>query len=237
MDGKRMNKHTLKNHWHYSWWKYALLCAIGIFGVNILFTTTAYRVPEEKKIEIYICNSYVDAVPLQDYLWPMLKEASPEQEEMLVASIDLTSSDPYVRMQFTTYTAAQQGDVLILPKSEFLSMASEGTEYAFVNLQPYIDSGMLSVDGIDLSAGVLKNTAGEEGIYGIPVGSLYGLLEYSCDPWGGILCVTSFSGNEENAVRTADIMIDNLTAEKPEGYDAMHNQTQEQMQQSSQLFL
>ncbi|MBP3427982.1 MAG: hypothetical protein J6M47_06945 [Clostridia bacterium] len=236
MDGKRMDKHTLKNHWHYSWWKYALLCAIGFFGVNILFTVTAYRVPEEKKIELYVCSSYVDSIKLQEFLWPMILEASPEQEELLVASINLTDTDPYTRMQFTTYTAAQQGDVLILPRSEFQSMASDGAEYAFVNLQPYIDSGRLSVDGIDLSAGVLKNTAGQEGIYGIPVSSLYGLIDYNCDPWGGILCVTSYSMNEENAVLTADLLMDTMSTEKPEGYDEMHNQSETQKQQSSQLY-
>lgn len=237
MQGKRMDKHTLKNHWHYSWWKYALLCAAAVCGINILFTSTAYRVPEEKKMELYVCNSYVDAVALEDYLWPMLKEAAPEQEQLLVASIDLSSNDPYANMQFTTYTAAQQGDVMILPRSQFLAMAEVGTEYAFIDLSPYIQSGALCVDGIDLSAGMLKDSAGNEGVYGIPTSSLYGLLEFSCDPWGGILCVTSYSGNEETAVKTAKLLFDTMRMEKPEGYDRLHQQAEEQKQQSSQLFL
>ena len=52
MGGKKLTKKWLKNHMTYSWWKYAVLAAVCILGVNLVFTMTAYRVPEEKKVEV-----------------------------------------------------------------------------------------------------------------------------------------------------------------------------------------
>lgn len=236
MAEKRINIRTLKNHWHYSWWKYLLLCVIGIFGVNLVFTMTAYRSPEEKKIEVYICNSYIDTVKLHEDLWPLIQAAAPDQEELSVMNIDLTSEDPYTRMQYTTYTAAQQGDVYLLPKHEADMLAADSVEYAFVELSQYVESGVLNVDGMDLSRGMYVSSTGEEGLYGIPAHELYGLLDYYNDPAGSLFYVVTFSGNEENAVKTLGILLDMMRQEKPEGYDDMMRQKEEQ-QSGAPLFM
>ncbi|MBP3656591.1 MAG: hypothetical protein J6K32_07850 [Clostridia bacterium] len=234
---KPINKQTLKNHWHYSKWKYILLCLLGIFGVNILFTMTKYRVPEDKKIEIYMCSGYADAVAMQEALWPMLLEIAPEQEELTVANIDLTGSDPYTRMQYTTYTAAQQGDILFLPYEEAVILANNEADYAMVELTPYIENGMLNVDGFNIEDGYLPDHLGEKRLYLIPAATLYGLLDYSCDPWGAVLCVTSYSGNEETAIKTLNMLLETMRTEKPEGYDRMRENKDAEQQNSTQLYL
>lgn len=208
MEKTKIDKRWLKNHLTYSWWKYALLAAACVFGIDLLFTTTAYRPPEDKKIEFYACAGYFDAETAQEQLWPQFQARCPDQEELIVVNIDLTSEDVYTQMQFTTYLAAQQGDVLLLPVDKIADLITEGADYAFLDLQPYIDSGALNLRGIDPTPGIMTAENGESSVYAIPADSLTGLSRYYCNPTGSMLAVTVFSGNDENAVRFLDMLIE-----------------------------
>lgn len=216
-----MHSATLKNHWRYNWWKYVLLAAVSVLGVDLLFAMTAYRPPEERKIELYVCNGYIDAPALQEALWPQITERCPDQEELLVMNIDLSTDDMYASMQFSTYIAAQQGDVCLLPQSEFRKLATDGAEYVFMDLTPYIESGAIDLRGIDCSDYTDVNEAGQEGVYGVPADSLFGLLDYRHDPEGDVLCITAFNGNDDTAAAVLDLLLERYQTEKPEGYDEL----------------
>ncbi|MBQ7885429.1 MAG: hypothetical protein IJ313_00890 [Clostridia bacterium] len=223
MAQNRITRIWLKNHWAYSWWKYLLLAGICIMGVNLLFTMTAYRAPEEKKIELYVCNSYVDSQALEEQLSPAFFERFPEQEELTVMNVNLSSDDMYARMQFTTYLAAQQGDVLLLPKSEVYKLAEGGADNAFLELTPYIKSGVIDLESVPGEALALKNSAGEEGVYAVPADSLYGLFDLGNDPKDGYLCLTEFGGNEDTAAGVIGLLFELYQTQKPEDYDNLHN--------------
>ena len=224
MAENRITRKWLKNHWHYSWWKYMVLAMICIMGTNLLFTMTAYRVPEEKKIELYITNGYVDSLTLQEELASLFFERLPEQEELTVMNINLLQDDMYAQMQFTTYLAAQQGDVLLLPRSEVYKLSEGGAENAFMELTPYIDSGLIDLDYVDGQALTLKDSQGIEGIYAIPADTLYGLFELGNSPADSYLCLTCFGGNEESAAGVIGMLFELYQTEKPEGYDAKTGQ-------------
>ena len=36
-----VTKQTLRTHFTYSWWKYALLAVLAVFGIDLLYTVTA----------------------------------------------------------------------------------------------------------------------------------------------------------------------------------------------------
>ena len=223
MADNRITKHRVKNHWAYCWWKYLLMVVCVVFGVNLFFTMTAYRSPEDKKVEIYLCNGWADAEKAQNDMWPMLLEVAPEQEQINVANIDLVGEEYYSVMQFTTYVAAQQGDILLLHKDEFAKYGSADAWGMYADLTPYIENGMINVEGMDLTRGMLKNEAGETVVYGIPTDALFGLVDYSIDPADTLLVVTAYSGNEETCVKLLNAMLKYYEAEKPEGYDEWHN--------------
>ena len=222
MADNRITKHRIKNHWAYSWWKYLVMVVCVVFGVNMFFTMTAYRSPENRKVEIYLCSGWADAEKAHADLWPVLTEIAPEQEEMHVANIDLVGQEYYTIMQFTTYVAAQQGDIMLLPKKEFAKYASEDAWSMYADLTPYLESGLLDAKGIDLSRGMLENEAGEMGVFGIPADTLYGLTDYSIDPADSMLIVTAYSGNEETCVKLVNEMIQRYQTEKPDFYDEWH---------------
>ena len=219
MAENRITKKWLKNHWAYSWWKYMLLGCICIMGVNVLFTTTAYRAPDEKKIELYVCNNYVDSQTLENQISEVFFERFPEQEELTVMNVNLSANDMYVQMQFTTYLAAQQGDVLLLPKSEVYKLSEGGADNAFMDLTPYIESGVIDPEKLGVEPLTLTDAEGVQGIYAIPTDSLYGLLELGNMPEGGYLCATVFSGNEDTAAEMINLLFELYQTQKPEGYD------------------
>ena len=45
---------ALKHHITYNWWKYVMALIAGIFLVNLLFTVTAPRIPEDNKVDFYV---------------------------------------------------------------------------------------------------------------------------------------------------------------------------------------
>ena len=223
MSGEKLSLKWLKNHLTYSWWKYLLVAVISIFGVDVLFSVTAYRPPEDKKIELYLCSGYADAETVKADFWPLLVERCPDQEELVVMNINLASDDMYTRMQFSTYCAAQQGDVCLLPRSEFRKLAAEGADDAFLELSGYLESGVLDARGIDLADTTLAAADGTMGVYGVPADTLYGLLDYGCDPADSVLCIMFYNGNDDTSAAMLDLLIGHLSAPKPEGYDELRS--------------
>jgi len=202
-----ITKDRIRNHLHYHWWQYAILLIAGTFGWNLIFTMTHYRPPEHLKVEWYYQGpSSNDTVgkgnALLEELWP---ELFPEMEEV---NFNLVGTDEmYGDMQLMVWMAAGQGDVYILQKDSFRTY---GNESSMLNLQPYVDDGTLNVEGIDLSAGIAKDSeTGTVGLWGIPCDALQGMWDYDMKPEGSFICLPLGSGNIDNALILLDYMLDN----------------------------
>ena len=154
---------------------------------------------------------------MQADLWARIKEAHPEQEALFVQNIDLTdSSNIYAPMQFSTYVAAQQGDVFLIPYDEMLKIVADGPEDALVDLTAYIESGVIDVSGLDLSACTMKKLDGTTGIYAVPADQLYGLrTAYYNDAKGSVLCIPIYSQNQDTAAEAIRILMELGKGEKP----------------------
>ena len=217
MADNRITKKRLKNHFAYSWWKYALAAVLSVMGVSLVFSATRYEPPADRQLTVYVLNDYTDAETMQADLWARIKEAHPEQEALFVQNIDLTdSSNIYAPMQFSTYVAAQQGDVFLIPYDEMLKIVADGPEDAFVDLTAYIESGVIDVSGLDLSACTMKKLDGTTGIYAVPADQLYGLrTAYYNDAKGSVLCIPIYSQNQDTAAEAIRILMELGKGEKP----------------------
>ena len=201
---------SLKHHFAYSWWMYLLVLLAGIFLVDLMFTVTAPRVPEEKKVDFYISGN-VDTEKLEAYTEKVRTQEMPNLET--IQTVTLYMDDQYGPMQLMTYIAAGEGDVYLLGRENFLSLASED---AFVPLETNPEL-METLSGVDLQRGWRKNTeTGENHLYGIPQDKIPGLIRYAyCE--NGFLCVLNSSKNEENALKFLNILCrDMLNAENTE---------------------
>ena len=211
MANQRLTKKRLKNHWAYSWWKYALAAAVSAMLVSVVFAVTEYRPPDDKKVEFYVLNSYMDTETMQADFWPQLQAKKPEQEKLTVININLTdSSNIYAPMQFSTYVAAQQGDLFLITWDELLKIASDGAAESLVDLTPYLESGVIDADGLDLTRGMLDSGDGTTAVYAIPADTLTGLSQYGNDPKNSLLCIPMYSKNADSAAALIGLMLEQL---------------------------
>ena len=169
-----LNAETLKHHFTYSWWKYVLALVAGIFLVNFLFTVTKPRIPEEKR-----------------------------DMESMTCSI-LYVDETYGAMQLMTYVAAQEGDLYLLPRDEFLSYSASE---AFLPLED--DEELMAIfneAGIDLRRGWRTLSGSDEThLYGIPLDVLPGIYSL-CYTENGYLAVLGAGGNDENTLKFLRIL-------------------------------
>ncbi len=210
-----INAETLRHHLTYSWWKYVLVLIAGIFLVNLIFTVTTPRIPEDKRVDFYIYG-LSDSESLNAYMEKVRSEEMPEMEEM--TSMTMFVDDSYGPMQLMTYMSAQEGDVFLLPRDEFLSYASSG---AFLPLED--DEELMAIfneAGIDLRRGWRTlSDSDETHLYGIPADVLPG-LNVLCYADNGFLTVTVYNGNQENVMKFLRILCrDMLIAPETENED------------------
>ena len=199
-----VTKERLRNHFTYYFWVYLLAAAGCIFGWNLLYTMTAYRPPEEKRIDLYIQGALDTQERTDLFLKEIWKTTVPDMETVETVYMLQNSQDYYSNMQLTVYLMAREGDLYILSSSDFKSFASQGL---FADLSPFIADGSLRTGDMDLSAGkvALVNDDGlpsaERTLFGIPVSGLKGLSAV-LGPGSGDMMIgmTVFNGNQENVI-------------------------------------
>ena len=210
-----INAETLRHHFTYSWWKYILVLIGGIFLVNLIFTVTTPRIPEDKRVDFYIYG-LSDSESLNAYMEKIRSEEMPDME--IMTSLTMFPNDAYGPMQLMTYMSAQEGDVFLLTRDEFLSYASSG---AFLPLEDDEElMGIFNEAGIDLRRGWRTLADSDEThLYGIPADMLPG-LNALCYADNGFLTVTVYNGNQENVMKFLRILCrDMLVAPEAENED------------------
>ena len=216
-----LTRAKLRTHITYYFWAYLLIVAGSIFAWNLLYTVSAYRSPEDKRIDIYMQAPYVSTEIAQAFVKPIWDERVPDTETVETIMLSGDSQDYYTGMQLTVYLMSQEGDIYLLSSADFKTYASQGF---FLDLSPFVADGRLNTEGIDLSAGYVALTdenglpVGERKLFGIPLSSLYGYMNgMGLDNRDLIACVTVYNGNEENVIKFLDGFLEAGHGEKPEG--------------------
>jgi hypothetical protein len=205
----------IKNHFAYGYWKYLILIVVAVAGWNLIYQTTQYRPPEDKRIDFYVASNTMDSDAIQVWLDDARAKAFPDLELMEAYSVMAGTDDPYAQMQLSTFIMAGEGDVYLLDEERFKSYASQG---AMAPLENYVADGSLNVNGLDVSGGnVTVSDTGERHLMGIPTDSLFGLANhFGIDCRNMVLCVMVRSGNENNAVKFIDYLIANMQEPAPD---------------------
>ena len=202
-----INKETIKNHMTYSSWKYLVMAACVIFGWSLIYTTTAYRSPQNKRVDVYIQSNTASSESIQAFLDPIWKETVPEMET--VNGVSMSTIDDYTTsMQLMTYMAAGEGDIYFLTEQYFKSFASNGS---FLALDDLVASGAIQADGAELSKGYVayveeyddndRPVKTTRHLYGIPLDSFYGFMSgMQLDNRGLYAVIAVNNQNDENVI-------------------------------------
>ena len=193
-----ITKERLQNHIHYSWWKYAILLVVGIFGWNLLFSITAPRAPEEKKIILGVYSYGVDG-NINAYMEQFRLEQLPAMEEM--EAMYIMPDQTYGDMILTTRIAARDCDIYVLPRPQFQNYAAQG---AFMPLEEVLPGLIADLEaaGVSLSRGFRTNDeTDEKHQYGIPLAGLPGIQQMlQCDTSDMYIGIFFETGNDANVL-------------------------------------
>lgn len=115
-------------------------------------------------------------------------------------------------MQFSTYVAAQQGDLFLISRDEMRRITADGAQEALVELTGYLNSGVIDANGMDLKNGTLDRGDGTTAVYAIPADTLTGLSRYGNDPKNSLLCIPMYTKNADSAAALIGLMLEKLAA-------------------------
>lgn len=220
-----LDKARIISHFQYNAWKYVLIVLSSIFVWDLVYNYTAYRPPQDKRIDIYTQNAHGSQEDALAYLDALAKRVVPEVELVTLATLlGNSESDMYAAQQLTTYMAAREGDLYFLSGIDFKRFASQG---AFIDLEPFLENGTLQTGDIALSAGKVAmqeydaesetmQIVSQQRLYGIPAASLAGFpAKLGIDQRDLYLGVTAFSGNEEKTLIFLNALLQDMR-EPPE---------------------
>lgn len=202
-----VNRETLKHHLNYGLWKYALMAACVIMGWSLIYTTTAYRSPQDKRVDVYILSNTASSELVDMFIEPVWKEAVPEMET--VNGVVMSIVDDYTTtMQMMAYMAAGEADIYFLNEQYFKNYAAQGS---FLELEDLVESGRIDACGAELSKGYVayveeydddgRAVKTSRHLYGIPLDSFYGFMGgMQLDNRGMYAVITVNNQNDENVI-------------------------------------
>lgn len=202
-----LNKKTLQQHFHYSWFLYALSAILCFFFWNMYYTMSAPRTPDDKKLELYI-YAYGESSYADEYFARVQAEDLPDMQEITAQyMMPDESSGPMV---LSTRVMAGEGDLYLLPRDNFQSYAAQGLFVALDELEGITE--MCAEAGINVERGWRKNQDnGERHLYGLPVSGMTGMAggisEWTYATSEMYLSVRLYNGNDENAEKLLRIIL------------------------------
>ncbi|MDD4080633.1 MAG: hypothetical protein PHP02_04375 [Eubacteriales bacterium] len=205
---------TLRHHFSYHWWQYALIAVLSFAVWNLIYTQTDYRASGEKRIDIYVQTAEAQSDERLAALIAIGENAAPDVEEVNVMTVMPSGAmDMYAGVQLITYLSAQEGDIYVLGTEDFKRFAAQG---AFMPLGGG-DSG-LDITPEDLRSGFVtpmemqddgtEKPASESRFFGIPLArfsvaaQLLGLSRQDM-----FLSVTHYCDNPESTLAFIDFLL------------------------------
>lgn len=201
----------LRHHFAYSWWKYVLVVVLSIFGWNIVYSVTAYRAPEEKKITLGV-YSYGSDVNITPYMARVQAEHLPDMEE--VTAMYILPDEAYGDMILSTRIAARECDIYVLPRTQFQNWAAQGAFMPLEEVLPQLADDLTEA-GVSLSRGWRTSEAtGGKHLYGIPCADLPGIQDMlRCNTSDMYVSIFYETGNDANVIKFTEQFIRDMMAE------------------------
>lgn len=240
MPNTKLTKQRLINHFQYSKWPYILVIALSVMVADLLFTTTQYRAPNARRVDIELVSAYAnieagveaERIALEaGQAYELARDeaagidVSSEEYEIPLQEVHFYSLgyDPngddesayYGSQKFMVTLAAQEGDIFILTRPLMEDLQSQGV---LVDLTPFIESGILDPGDRDLSRVTYPEyveegeaPSGRECIYALQATSLTKLWDtMTFDPVDKYMVIMSYSQNQDTAAAVMQSLIDQM---------------------------
>lgn len=242
MPNTKLTRERLSNHLHYGKMFYLVICIVVGMLADVLFTVTAYRAPDERKVDIELVGLYaniedVDAlqqdaveygqafelardeaagvdVNAEDYELPL------QEVNFIQMMYDPNGEDAYYDQQrYMVTLAANEGDIFCVSRDMLSGLIYEGLT---ADLTPYIESGVIRPGDCDLSRVTFAEwvdegqpATGKQCVYALPMESLGGLWnEFEYYNTDKYMVLMVYSDNQDTSAAIMQWMFD--TFEEPQ---------------------
>ena len=207
MPNTKMTPEKFREHVYYHKFIYLAIVAAALMVGSILFTTTSYRAPNERRIDIELIGDYADtgsqtALEATEHLlefgkaWETARDAaagvdteSKDYEPALqeLSAISLTYSDDgtgendyYASQKYLVMLAAQEGDIYFVSRPRMVELIDNNIA---VPLDDYIAQGVIDPGARSLGSVTFDErddsgaATGAQHVYGLQAETMLGLAE------------------------------------------------------------
>lgn len=234
-----LKKDNIIQHFTYGWWMYALAAALLIFGWQMAYAATEYVPPADKMLQITIAGDYVSQNVLDLYEEKAYEEF-PELERVTVDNItlDITGEGDYSgATKLQVVIAVGEGDIYILDRDQLVGY---GGIQAFRPLDDAVAEGgilhgLFTEEEIAAGTFTVEDTDGLPHVYGISAARLYGLMNQGVDTRNMFITCTSYTENEEYALKALAWLAQETGDEPPVWMDELQDYVGEPTQTDEDL--
>lgn len=231
-----LKKENVLQHFAYTWWAYLLAAVLILFSWSMIYNATEYVPPADKTLQITLVGNFVSQDVL-DYYTEKAQEEFPEMEKITVDNIplDFTGEGDYSGYtKLTVVISVGEGDVYLLNRDLLVGYSSM---QAFMPLDDEVAEGgslygLFSDEDIEAGTFVADDTDGQAHVYGISAQHLYGFISQGADTRDLYIACTSFTKNEEYALKAIAWLSEQTQEERPAWLDSLESETGESAQES-----
>ena len=144
----KLTRQRWKDHMYYGKWIYIVLAIVAVFVTDLLYSTTEYRPPDERKVTVqFVGSSATMAETVEQTTEQILSAVLPMDEtlelvEFFALNFSGDDSDYYGAQKFFVELAAGENDVYVGSRTVLNSIIDQG---AALPLDGYIASGLITV--------------------------------------------------------------------------------------------
>ena len=141
MPNTKLTRQRWKDHMYYGKWIYIVLAIVAVFVTDLLYSTTEYRPPDERKVTVqFVSSSASMAETVEQTTEQILSAVLPmdetlERVEFFALNFSGDDSDYYGAQKFFVELAAGENDVYVGSRAVLNSIIDQG---AAIPLDEYI---------------------------------------------------------------------------------------------------
>ena len=239
MPNTKYSREYLKNHFFYSKRLYLAVIIIAVALAEVGFTMTRYQAPDARLVDIQLIGGYANTLEVEEMTAALLEAGqayelerdraagvdveSPEYEiplqEVGIYNINYTGDanneeDYYAGQKYMVMLAAQEGDIYVVSYDMMVQLVTDG---GVAPLDPFIESGILSTEGVDLETVTFDEPVlyeedeptGNRYVYALPAAELTGLRKELGYPVADkYLVIMAYSDNQDTSAAVIRALFD-----------------------------
>lgn len=214
MPDTKLNGWNLKEHFRKTILIYIVAVAVALLAANLLWLTTAPRVPDDRQVLIYLAGPWSHSELLADVESALLEQGQaddPELQEVVFEGLMFADGDYTGPMLLMTRLSTGEGDAFLADQNAMDALVNSE---ACLPLDEYLEAGWMKDKGLEpYYVTVEDEETGERNTFlaALKIDGLNGLMNRGAyENKGAYLAVMQNGTNTETTMKVLEHMADML---------------------------